>query len=94
MGTKNNPGNYDCYAKAAPDEPIFILRGKDPIAPFLVELWVASRTGRWDECVAIIGRAAGDAAVGGRVSADNYDKLGEALTCAESMRKWLSARSA
>ena len=39
MGTKNNPGQFDCYAKAAPDEPIFILRSSDPIAPMLVELW-------------------------------------------------------
>lgn len=38
MGTKNNPGKYDCYAKAEPDEPLFTLRGKDvsaPISPFL-----------------------------------------------------------
>lgn len=21
MGTKNNPGNFDCYANAEPDEP-------------------------------------------------------------------------
>lgn len=29
MGTKNNPGKYDCYAKLEPDEPHFVLRGKD-----------------------------------------------------------------
>lgn len=39
MGTKNNPGQYDCYAKAAPDEPLFTLRAKDPLAPMLVRLW-------------------------------------------------------
>lgn len=41
MGTKNNPGKYDCYGKAEPDEPIFILRANDPIAPMVVRLWAA-----------------------------------------------------
>jgi hypothetical protein len=39
MGTKNNPGAYDCYAKAAPDEPMFVLLARDPLAPTLVRLW-------------------------------------------------------
>lgn len=39
MGTKNNPGSFDCYANAAPDEPMFILLGRDPRAIFLVKLW-------------------------------------------------------
>jgi hypothetical protein len=39
MGTKNNPGKYDCYTKADPDEPLFTLRAKDPYAPLLVRLW-------------------------------------------------------
>lgn len=39
MGTKNNPGTYDCYAKAEPDEPMFILLGRDIDAPRLVEEW-------------------------------------------------------
>lgn len=88
MATKAQPGPYDCYAKAADDEPIFTLRAKDPIAPYLVEIWVASRKGRWDECVAILGRAVADAAVQARVSSDNYDKLQEADAVADSMRAW------
>ena len=39
MGTKAHPGVYDCYAKAADDEPLFVLRAKDPLAPQLVEAW-------------------------------------------------------
>lgn len=39
MGTKNNPGVYDCYDKAHPDEPMFILLGRDPAAGLLVRLW-------------------------------------------------------
>lgn len=41
MGTKNNPGKYDCYTKADPDEPLFVLRAKDPSAPSLVRLWAS-----------------------------------------------------
>lgn len=43
MGTRNNPGNFDCYANAQPDEPMFILLGRDPMAPQLVELWAQYR---------------------------------------------------
>lgn len=39
MGTKNNPGPYDCLAKAEPDEPMFVLLARDPLAPILVRLW-------------------------------------------------------
>lgn len=41
MGTKQNPGNFDCYGKAADDEPIFTLRAKDPSAPNVIRWWVA-----------------------------------------------------
>lgn len=43
MATKNNPGDYDCYANAEPDEPMFILLGRDPIAEVLVMLWADIR---------------------------------------------------
>jgi len=43
VGTKNNPGSYDCYDKAEPDEPIFVLLGRDPDAPLLVDLWASLR---------------------------------------------------
>lgn len=41
MGSKNNPGKYDCYDKAEPDEPMFVLLARDPRAPELVQRWVA-----------------------------------------------------
>lgn len=44
MGTKNNPGKFDCYAAAKDDEPMFVLLGRDPIAPFLVGLWAGLKT--------------------------------------------------
>ena len=43
MGTKNNPGNYDCYANAHTDEPMFVLLGRDPIGGALVRLWAEAR---------------------------------------------------
>jgi hypothetical protein len=43
MATKNNPGQYDCYQNAAPDEPMFVLLGRDRHAPVLVRLWALLR---------------------------------------------------
>lgn len=43
MGTKNDPGRFDCHGNAAPDEPIFTLRGKDRHAAMLVRLWAQLR---------------------------------------------------
>ena len=43
MGTKNNPGEFDCYENAADDEPMFVLLARDPFAPMLVELWANMR---------------------------------------------------
>lgn len=50
MSTKNNPGKWDCYAKAEPDEPMFILLGRDPLASMLVAIWaqVQSDMGKTD----------------------------------------------
>jgi hypothetical protein len=43
MATKNNPGKFDCYANAAPDEPMFVLLGRDPMAGGLVREWASLR---------------------------------------------------
>ena len=43
MGTKNHPGRFDCYGNAHPDEPMFVLLARDPLAPMLVELWAHMR---------------------------------------------------
>lgn len=43
MGTKNNPGKFDCYANAEPDEPMFVLLGRDRHASVLVWLWAKLR---------------------------------------------------
>lgn len=43
MGTKNHPGAFDCYANADPDEPMFVLLGRDRHAGGLVRLWALLR---------------------------------------------------
>ena len=44
MGTKRNPGAFDCYAAAAAeDEPMFVLLARDRHAPLLVEMWASMR---------------------------------------------------
>lgn len=49
LGTKNNPGAYDCYANAEPDEPMFVLLGRDTDAPALVRLWALMRKLKGEE---------------------------------------------
>lgn len=39
MGTKNKPGAFDYYANAHPDEPMFVLLGRDRDAPKLIRQW-------------------------------------------------------
>lgn len=43
MGTKSNPGKFDCYENAAPDEPMFILLARDSSSPELVRAWAENR---------------------------------------------------
>lgn len=43
MGTKNEPGQFDCYANAEPDEPMFVLLARDMSAPALVRRWAEQR---------------------------------------------------
>lgn len=43
MGTKNKPGNFDCFLNAHPDEPMFVLLARDPLAADLVEEWARRR---------------------------------------------------
>lgn len=43
MGTRNNPGKFDCFSNAEPDEPMFVLLGRDPCAPILIGIWAELR---------------------------------------------------
>lgn len=37
--------NTSCLNKAANDEPLFVLRAKDPVAPMTVRLWASMAEG-------------------------------------------------
>lgn len=41
--TRTNPGPVDYHALAEPDEPMFVLLARDPLAPVLVRLWAELR---------------------------------------------------
>lgn len=43
IGTKLNPGAYDCFAQAEPDEPLFVLLARDATAPAIIRAWVKDR---------------------------------------------------
>lgn len=45
MSTKKNPGQFDCYANAKNDEPMFIVLARDKDAPLLVRMWAMLREG-------------------------------------------------
>jgi hypothetical protein len=91
MGTKTEPGDYDCYAKLEPDEPYFLLRGKDPVAPYLTMMWAASRNGDWSGMLDLVESMRLSKDVNARVSTDENPKLAEANSCARTMRAWFDA---
>lgn len=74
MCTKNNPGAFDCYEAAAPDEPMFVLLARDVLASDLVYEWARRR-----EVVAN---------VGSNPDQSELDKIAEARACADAMREW------
>lgn len=73
MGTKNKPGEFDCYKSALPDEPMFVLLARDPHAPELVEDWALVRMRQ--------------VRVGVRPLED-LKMVEEAQQCAKAMREW------
>lgn len=73
MGTKNNPGTFDCYANALPDEPLFVLLARDPDFARLVMKWSLRR--------------GADIACGLRPETD-WQMVIEAQTAASAGQKW------
>lgn len=73
MGTKNNPGEFDCYKAADPDEPMFVLLGRDVTAPKLVLGWAMDRYA---------------AIASGQKPIDDLPKVLEAIECAKAMIDW------
>lgn len=76
MGSKNNPGEFDCYTNALPDEPMFILLARDPSAPAIVKWWADAREAAIDR--------------GERPESDRA-MVEEARQCAKNMTAWRAA---
>lgn len=86
MGTKSNPGKFDCYAKAKLNEELFTLLERDEHMPHLVRYWAWLKAGngeRWHE----------DANIGdlrrkiAALAPERAAKLTEALDCADRAAK-------
>lgn len=85
MGTKNNPGQFDCYAKAGPDEEMFIVLSRDPQGSDFVSLWAALRAKDIIGARRIFQRMA-DTALEQQRKPSDPDKICEAVNCAEAMK--------
>lgn len=87
MGSKQDPGLFDCHAAALPDEPMFILLGRDPLAPFLTSIWSAVRMADWEKAGVVFDtmlKRAGDQ----YAAAPDVDKAIEAMSCSTAMFEW------
>lgn len=73
MGTKDNPGSFDCYERALPDEPRFTLLARDPDFYRLVMDWAARREAEI-RC--------------GRRPEEDWDLVREARDCAREAEIW------
>lgn len=91
MGTKNNPGSFDCYANAEPDEPMFTLLARDPLAPGLVRIWAALRSRHPATAMAFLTDLVETART---LPVERPHKSYEALTCSDDMVTWRSSRFA
>ncbi len=87
MGTKQRPGSFDCYANALPDEPMFILLGRDPLAPFLVSVWSAVRMGDWEKAGVVFEAMIDRVGMTYSVAPD-VDPGIEAMDCSAAMFAW------
>jgi hypothetical protein len=73
VATKNNPGKFDCYEKAEPDEPMFTLLARDPMAAKVVRYWIELRK-----------QAAYNPGL-----VTEHTVIAEARACADAMEDWL-----
>ena len=83
MGSKTQPGAFNCYQSALPDEPIFTLLARDPTAPDVIRTW--SRQRRDDIFKGPDAGAFSDA------QTDDLRKATEAEAVADEMTVWRRA---
>ena len=84
MGTKESPGDFDCYANAKSDEPMFVLLARDPSAPEVIEEWARLYAQR--KALENIIHSKDPA-----LTEEQGKKLQEAFSCADRMRLWRRA---
>jgi hypothetical protein len=82
MGTKKRPGEFDCYAKAELDEPIFVLLARDEHAPEVVRYWTALKAK-----LLPVGFIPIEISPESRARYLTEQER-EAMTCADDMREW------
>lgn len=73
MGTRINPGLFDRYHDAMPDEPMFVLLARDESAPHLVQLWSDMR----ENLISL-----------GACPESDIHLVEEATECAKTMELW------
>ena len=88
MGTKNKPGKFDCYAKAAPDEPLFTLLARDLLAAYLTQIWAMIRAGNRDEAIRTFNELINGPHAYVFVLQPETEKALEASDCALEMLQW------
>ena len=87
MGTRLNPGRFDCHAAALDDEPSFTLRARDPLAGYLVSIWSSMRMAD-DEAAAVKFKTMLKRVAPAYWIAPDVDAAGEAIECAMAMFAW------
>lgn len=75
MGTKNDPGIYDCYATLHPNETYFLIKARDPSGGQIVRAWAHARARLINQ---------------GLKPESDRTMVAEALKCADAMDKWRS----
>jgi hypothetical protein len=91
MGSKINPGKFDCYEKALPDEPMMVLLGRDPLAPYLTQIWAMLRTGNRNDAGKIFTAMLLDPHTFVYNQHPNEAEAIEALDCSFDMKRWRRA---
>lgn len=82
MGTKREPGSFDCYEHAEDDEPLFTLLARDAVAPAIVRTWANLREDRLRALA-----EQGHPMTGAEVL-DELDQIAEARESATAMEMW------
>lgn len=90
MGTKNNPAPNDCYDRAEPDEPMFTLLARDPVAAHMVSIWSALRAQDFQKAQVVFNDLMLKL---DRVPSPeiDMDKVTEAMECSAAMFTWIKA---